>query len=270
MKLSKTYQLIILNKKPLSLLEYYDLIPSYNLYLITNIPRLNKIDKFKLKNLNKLNKPYYVKKTKQKLIFFFLTMLCKGRSKLLKRFLSSYLNYFDQLSLISTSSLIYLTDKSIINYSKFLGIDIHNLQTYYKEKLDEIKYGGLYNINPLLEKSIKQLYLGVAFDYITNVVKSKRKIKTTILKPKYIFGDKKKKHALKHLTNQILKSNKQKNLKSLLGSNFDINIKEELNLKVRLNWSITQLFFNLNKSIFYKRKWSIFTKFYSAKAPMYF
>ena len=92
-----------------------------------------------------------------------------------------------------------------------------------------------------------------------------------MLKPRYIFGYDRVKQTLKNLSSQFLKTQRIKEFTRLLkNSKNEITIKESLSLQSRMNWGLTNLLFDLKNSMFYKRKWNIFIKFYQKKAPMYF
>lgn len=216
-----------------------------------------------------------IKKSQSTLFTQFIKSLSKGKARLSKKYTQNYLNYYSTLIRFSQNSLhTNLTvnlSPTIIPY--FFGCEWDWLSAKLRQKQQDLIEDSsvLFNASWMIPQALKKLFLGVGFSYITNIVKGKRKIKNTILKPKFIFGNKRVKESLKHLTNQILKSPKMDNeLNSLLSTHKEsLNI-SSLSLQSRLNWTYTHLFFNFNESIFYKRKWAIFLKFYKTKAPMYF
>lgn len=134
-------------------------------------------------------------------------------------------------------SSIYLKTPTFTNIIVFfLGADFEFLLKKFNNLSLKDTKGSLNNISFLLELSVKYLYLGVGFSYITNIFKGKRKIKNIILQPKYIFGYDRMKQTLKNLSSQFLKTQRVKGFTRLVkDSKNEITVKESLSLQSRLN-----------------------------------
>ena len=191
-----------------------------------------------------------------------ISSLSKGRSSLFKKFYILFLTYYKELLnyifIISNNKLHnnLALEKFIYRYfclEKNTFIERFNKFLY-------IKNGELLNINTLINISIKSLYLNIGFFLMTNIKKGKRKMKETKFNSRYLFLRDQRKQAIRHIVKQIL-TNKEFTFNAEK-ENKDDSKNHQPNLRLRLNWSFGELLFNTKSSIFYKRKWSIFYKYY--------
>ena len=270
---NKNYQLKLQKKTSFFFIDLVLIKAFLKKDIITNIVFKTR-DKIKTTSIkkNKYNiKNFNLRFRYKKLLNKLVSNLTKNKPFLKKKLTKLCLNYFENLFFwfknLDTITWSYCEYSPVL-----LGISSTNLKVQIKNLWNENKSNKLYNINFIFEKNLKILYLGVSFSYITNVFKGKRKIKNILLKPKYIFGFNKIKATLKHITIQIVKTQKKKQFLRLLDTTSidNLTIKDTLNLNTRVNLSLANLLFDIKNSFFYKRKWAIFSKFYRLKAPMYF
>ena len=197
----------------------------------------------------------------KELINCLFSSLSKGKPNLFKKFYILFLTYYKELL-----NYIFIINNNKLYNNLFLEKFIYRYFCVEKDIFIErfnkflyIKNGELLNINTLINISIKTLYLDIGFFLTTNIKKGKRKMKEVKFNSRHLFLRDKKKQAIKHIVKQILTNqeftfNNEKENKD--------EFKNQPNLKLRLNWSFGELLFNTKNSIFYKRKWSIFYKYY--------
>ena len=255
--ITKSYH-IDLNKyqEMIGFLDYKYILDAYESLDRRNNP-LKKIEWEKNKKRIFWDNKYSTKE----IINCLISSLSKGKANIFKKLYILFLTYYKELL-----NYIFIINNSKLYNNLALERFIYRYFCVEKDVFLErfnkflyIKNGGLLNINTLINISVKSLYLNIGFFLTTNIKKGKKKLKEAKINSRHLFLRDKKRQAIRHIVKQILTNqeftfNNEKKDKD--------DYKNQPNLRLRLNWSLGELLFNTKNSIFYKRKWSIFYKYY--------
>ena len=228
--------------------------------------KLKKEDKLKKKDkFNKKNKNLLILKNNKTIIANLVSYYSKGNSKLIKLFYKNFLSYYSEFLFLTNTMYKYDGVIDLLEADKkqvylFFGCDIGVMFDMFFKNI-HYKNGCIFNSNYLLNNAISELYISIRFLRVTNIQKLKRKVKTTTYQPINIFGKKEEREAIKNFANLLLKTDKISELGSMIPSEL-VAINGALSIRTRLNWGYSNLLFNHKKSIFFKKKWSIFLKHY--------